>query len=183
MYILSPSPPKKVDEPSSVHAFLKAWLLNKDLFEESRLEYEFGTPGEPQSGTVEKMDVIPMPDLQFADWRQKIRIRSRAPEIWNIDDPDRNRRFGNVLHTLLAGLTPGVDARELIDNMLDNGLLEKSREDDIRSKIRMILNDPSLAFIFDETADVRMEAEILTPEGHAVRPDRVIIKVGEAVIV
>jgi len=45
------------------------------------------------------------------------------------------------------------------------------------------LNDPDFAFIFDNNADVRPEAEILTAEGHAIRPDRVIIKEGRAIVV
>ena len=49
--------------------------------------------------------------------------------------------------------------------------------------MKTILDDPGLAFIFNETADVRPEAEILTPAGHALRPDRVIIKDGQAVVV
>ena len=183
LYVLSPPPPKKTGEPTSIPAFLKSWLMKKGLFKDDQLEYEFGKASEPVASAAGNLDVMPMPDLRFSDWRKKIRIRSRAPEIWNIDDPDRNRRFGNVLHTILAKLSPGVDAGDLIDAMLDNGLLERSREEVVRSKINTILNDPSLAFIFDEKADVRMEAEILTPEGHAVRPDRVIIKGGEALIV
>lgn len=183
LYVLAPQPPKKTDEPASIHAFLKSWLQSTDLWKDETNEYEFGKPDKPPVRKNETLNVIPMPELYFSEWRQKIRIRSRAPEIWNIDDPDRNRRFGNVLHTLLAGLTPGVDAGELIDAMLDNGLLDRFWEDDIRSKINTILHDPELGFIFDESADVRSEAEILTPAGHAVRPDRVIIQGEEAIIV
>jgi ATP-dependent exoDNAse (exonuclease V) beta subunit len=182
LYLIPPLP-KKSGETDSVPAFLKAWLQHKELWDDKRNEYEFGYRAAVNPAVKESVNVLPLPGLKFGDWREAIRIRSSAPAVWNPDDPDRNRRYGNVLHTVLEGLTPGKDAGEMIDMMLESGLLDRAWENEVRSKINKILNDPGFAFIFDKNADVRPEAEILTKQGHAIRPDRVIIKDGRAVIV
>jgi len=182
LYILPPQP-KGPEETASVPSFLKAWLQHKAVWEDGRFNYDFGTPEKVSPDLKEKTSIHTLPSLEFNEWRGRIRIRSNAPEMWNLDDPDRNRRFGNVLHTLLAGMNRSSDAEDLIAGMLENGLLDKEWEDEIRSKINAILNNPALAFIFDETADLRPEAEMLTPAGHALRPDRVIIKHGQAVVI
>ena len=182
LYLLPP-PPKKSGEPGSVPSFLKSWLQHKELWEDDHDEYDFGYRDAMNPAIMEKLNVLHMPALKFSDWRETIRIRSSAPEIWNLEDPDRNLRFGNVLHAILAGLTPENDADDMIERMLDNGLLDRVWENEVRSKIHKILNDPDFAFIFDNNADVRPEAEILTAGGHAIRPDRVIIKEGRAIVV
>ncbi|MCX6286338.1 MAG: UvrD-helicase domain-containing protein [Bacteroidetes bacterium] len=183
LYLLPPVPPKKSDEPASVPALLKSWLEVKGLWEEGRYDYDFGYPAAVSPAPGQELNVLPMPGIRFGDWREKIRIRSLAPEVWNLDDPDKNRRFGNVLHTILAGITTDNNADDMISAMLDNGLLDRTREDEVRNKIREILTDPDFAFIFDEKADVRPEAEILTPGGKAIRPDRVILRGEHAVVV
>ena len=182
LYLLPPLP-RGSEEPSSIPSFLRAWLHHKQLWEEGRFDYDFGSPTGISPAVKDKKDIHPLPALSFGEWRGRIRIRSNAPGMWNLDDPDRNRRFGNVLHTLLAGLTNAKDAEDVIAGMLENGLLDRAWEDEIRRKVKTILDDPGLAFIFNEKADVRPEAEILTPAGHALRPDRVIIKDGQAVVV
>ncbi len=182
LYLLPPLP-KASEETVSVPSFLRAWLKHKQVWEDGRFDYDFGSPATVSPAVKEKKQIHPMPALAFAEWRGRIRIRSNAPEMWNLDDPDRNRRFGNVLHTLLAGLTTARDSEDMISAMLENGLLDRAWEHEIRSKVKSILGEPGLAFIFDETSDVRPEAEILTPEGHTLRPDRVIIKDGQAVVV
>jgi len=183
LFILPPIPAKKTEGRPSVPALLKAWLQNKQLWEDGRYDYEFGHAAAVIPVPAEEMNILPMPGVSFTDWRERIGIRSRAPEIWNLDDPDKNRRFGNVLHTILAGITSENNADNAISVMLENGLLDRSKEDEVRSRIRKILTDPDLAFIFDEKADVRPESEILTPGGHAVRPDRVILRGNQAVVV
>jgi len=182
LYLLPPAP-KKSAELTSLPAILRAWLMEKGLWEDGSSDYEIGTFPVVNTPEARPAEVYPMPKVSFGDWRDKIRIRSRAPEIWNLDDPDSNRRFGNLLHAILAGISEESTAGDQISAMLENGLLDRGLEDDVRKKINRIVTDPELAFIFDATAEVRPEAEILTPGGHSVRPDRVIIKGDRAVVV
>ena len=183
LYIIPPLPAKKTGDTPSVPNFIKSWLQHKDLWEDDRFEYEFGSRGTVIPVIREQVNVLPLPGLRFSEWRDRIRIRSRAPEMWNLDDPDRNRRFGNVLHTILAGITAEKSAEAMLMGMIGSGLLERSREEEVRGKLNKILNDPEFAFIFDEQAEVRPEAEILTSGGHAIRPDRVIIRGRQAIVV
>ncbi|MCX6282142.1 MAG: UvrD-helicase domain-containing protein [Bacteroidetes bacterium] len=183
LYLLPPLPPIKTDEPASVPSLLKAWLQHKEIWADDRFDYDFGCPIAANQAVSSEISVMPMPGVSFGEWRDKIRIRSSAPEIWNPDDPDKNRRFGNVLHTILAGITKDNEASVIITAMIENGLLDRAREDEVRNKIRKIIADPALAFIFNEKDDLRLEAEILTRGGHTVRPDRVILKGSRAVIV
>ncbi|MCX6282885.1 MAG: UvrD-helicase domain-containing protein, partial [Bacteroidetes bacterium] len=44
LYILPPVPPEKSDGTASVPTLLKAWLKNKQLWEDGRYDYEFGYP-------------------------------------------------------------------------------------------------------------------------------------------
>jgi ATP-dependent exoDNAse (exonuclease V) beta subunit len=183
LYIMPPMPPGDSGKGQSVPAILKEWLIHKGLWNEKELVYEFGRPEKLRSSRPEKDKSRTMPPTGFTDWRNNIRIRSSAPALWNLDDPDRNKRYGNVLHTLLAGLDKSRDYRLAVERMVEQGLLEKGADQEIRNKVEKILTDPGFAFIFDDSAEVRTEREILAPSGQSFRPDRVILKGDHAVIV
>ena len=82
----------------------------------------------------------------------------------------------------LAGINSEHNADDVIGEMLEKGLMDKKWEEEIRSKISSILSNPEFAFLFNENADVKPEAEILTSEGHTLRPDRVVLRGREALI-
>ena len=182
LYILPPKPSKSASQPKSIPSLLKSFLIHKELWEEGCDDYEFGVKITPGWSGKEKVGVCGMSGIAFGDWRDKIRIRARAPEVWNLDDPEANRRFGNVLHMALAGINSEHNADDVIGEMLEKGLMDKKWEEEIRSKISSILSNPELAFLFNENADVKPEAEILTSEGHTLRPDRVVLRGREALI-
>lgn len=183
LYLLCPRPPKSPGPPRSLPSFLKAFLLAKEKWQDDLETYEFGVKNACAGPGNKKITSSEMPRLEFADWRDKIRIRSRAPELWNLDDPEQNRRYGNVLHMALAGINDVSTADDMIHNMLENGQMDKNWEKEILGKVHAILDEPGLSFIFADHGDHKPEAEILTADGHSLRPDRVIIKGQEAIIV
>lgn len=183
LYLLCPRPPKSSGPPRSLPSFLKTFLLAKGIWQDDLDTYEFGVKNAFDGPGNKKIMSSEMPRLEFADWRDKIRIRFRAPELWNLDDPEQNRRYGNVLHMVLAGINDVTSADDVINSMLENGWMDNNWEKEVRGKIHTILSEPHLSFIFADHGDVKPEAEILTADGHSLRPDRIIIKGQEAIIV
>jgi ATP-dependent exoDNAse (exonuclease V) beta subunit len=175
LYILTKSPPEKQAEINSLPGFFQLFLQAEQVWVDGQTLYTFGTRQnhedtrpKPETGTVTHQDVI------SNDWRQKIRIRTRAPQMWDMENPARKTQWGNRIHTLLSSLATGKDIDHVIKKAVLTGLLSNDEVDKVRALLMSVISDPELARLFSDEVSVKTEAEILLPEGSFYRPDRVV---------
>ncbi|MEI6456912.1 MAG: UvrD-helicase domain-containing protein [bacterium] len=176
LFILTESPPKSDDSPRSLPAFFASFLKQRELWSEEKKVYEFGKretfpprKDEPEVTGGETPDVFP------DDWRNKIYIRSHAPEMWDVQDPERNRRWGNLLHTVLSKISDYTETDRVITEMQLSGMIGREMVEAIREMVKQLMENPEIRPFFEPGREIRSEAEILLPDGNLLRPDRVIL--------
>ena len=95
------------------------------------------------------------------------------------------RNFGILMHRAFAAATSEAEIGEAIGSMLREGVLDEAAADELRTRIRTALTDPTVGSWFDGSwQELRNEAEIIVPgAAETRRPDRVMIRGRRAVVV
>ena len=183
LYILTSPPPGNMDEIKSLPAFFAGFLNSSGVYQEDQLIYEFGTvPGRRFRDQPSRDETRRLNTILSGDWRKKIRIRPRAPEMWDMDNPSGKIEFGNRIHTILASVHHASDLDEAIEQAVLSGIIQANEKELIREMGTKVVTHPSLERYFSGTAKVRTEPEILEVNGQTSRPDRVVVD-GEEVAV
>ncbi|MCB0763657.1 MAG: UvrD-helicase domain-containing protein, partial [Flavobacteriales bacterium] len=102
-------------------------------------------------------------------------MRMEAPADWDPADPDPYRSFGNAVHDVLARIVSAADLPAAIDAGLADGSITVDVAERLRTDLTALLASPDVAPWFSKDLEVRNEATLLTAEGQALRPDRVVI--------
>ena len=175
LYILTSSPPGKTENISSLPAIFARHLQMKGLWQREKSEYEFGQRITHQEISPERAEEsLILKSFISEDWRKKIRIRSRAPEMWDMENPMGKTHFGNQVHTLLSKINTFIDIEPSIEEAVNTGLIAADDLELVRQMLKGILNHPDLGPLYSDTVLVKTEPEILLPDGKVYRPDRVV---------
>jgi ATP-dependent exoDNAse (exonuclease V) beta subunit len=126
-----------------------------------------------------------LPSYPVNRWQDRIRIATRARRLSDLlqEKDDSGKRYGILVHDVLARIRTEADIDREVDRCFFEGELTSSQADELKSLIREVTSHPTLSGFFDSGWDVRREQEIITPEGDLLRPDRVLIRKKEAVVI
>jgi len=183
LFVFSPSPPVKSEGIESVPLFFQHYLQNDGLWSAERNVYEYGKAERFQLKENDKtMTKRTLGSVISSDWRGKLLIRSNAPKAWDIEDPQKNFQWGNLVHTALSRIIKAGDEENILQKMHDEGLLDKLQMEQLLTKVKYMISDPLICPFFLPGTNIRVEAEILRENGQVYRPDRVIIRENEAII-
>lgn len=183
LYIFSPAPPARPTVINTVPVFLQSFLQKTERWSTEKNVYEFGL-ALPNERKANEKDIAKRSLLSMisSDWREKVLIRTNAPESWDIADPQKNFQWGNLVHTAFSRILREGDEEKVLLKMNDDGLIDQKQKDQLLAKIRAVLADPLVRPFFLPGNTVRVEAEILRDQGTVYRPDRVIIRGNDAVV-
>ncbi len=182
LYILTTQPPK-TSESIAMPVIFKNFLQARGMWNDEKFVYTFGN--EKPLATVK---VIPeskasqLNEFISVDWRTKLRLAVKAPELWDTDDPSRNRQWGNLVHTILARISTIDQVENVFEKMKFQGLILPEQEEELMQKVKAVLNHAILSPFFSPDVDIRSESELLLPDGTIFRPDRVVILSRQAVV-
>ncbi|MFN3876162.1 MAG: 3'-5' exonuclease, partial [Flavobacteriales bacterium] len=112
--------------------------------------------------------------------RRPLPLRIEAPQEWDPRDPAPQRRWGNLAHEALRRTTSADSLREALLGMEREGLVGTDEARRLGDAIGPVLRSHALRPWFGPGLQVRNEASLITAEGHALRPDRIVIE-GDAV--
>jgi len=184
IFILTSQPSKSTEALRSLPSFFCWFLKEKGIWKEDQSVYEIG---DKNIFSVRKVKIGPsaiqLENLITDDWRKKIYIRSKAPEIWNVEDPDRTRRYGNLLHAILSGIRSADDLEAVLQEMKYKGFVGSDELPDLKKKVTGVLDHPEIKPFFKPGLNLKIETEILLPDGSVLRPDRVIVDGNLAIVI
>jgi ATP-dependent exoDNAse (exonuclease V) beta subunit len=106
--------------------------------------------------------------------QRTLAIRSEAPREWDPADPDPFRSHGRTVHAILARIRTAADLETASADEARAQGLDLHDRDRITARLRDILARPTLAPFFGAGLDVTTEATLITKEGLAKRPDRIV---------
>ncbi len=176
LYILSKFSPKKKEEPDSLPTFFDFFLKHEGIWVEGQPLYEFGKRVNHSPGSLPgKLNTVQSGYAISSDWRQKIKIRLRAPQMWDMEQPTAKSQWGTRVHTLLSWIKTGNDVSAALEKGIFTGLIEKTDRENLEKRLWSVIRNPEMERFFSDAVVAKREAEILTPEGSFYRPDRVVI--------
>ena len=165
----------KGEWPNNTASFLLKYLDSMHLFEEGKLEYEFGIP--KKYSDTKKPAVLPKKITRVAEVLpiENIKIAQRESLMWGTLQQDAIN-YGNVIHEVLSYIEKSSDVDLAIQTALENGLISGTQKEVVEKTIYDIINHPDLKLFFDENTSVFNEQTIIQKQGSLVKPDRMVLK-------
>lgn len=102
-------------------------------------------------------------------------LHFEAPERWDPEDPDPLRQRGILVHALLSRLHDASGLPDALRALRRDGTIDDADAARLEAELAPLLRSPALARWFAPGLHARTEATIITADGHALRPDRVVI--------
>ncbi len=122
----------------------------------------------------------PLIDVSTSGSTPSLTLRFEAPESWDPADPDPYRRYGNAVHEVLGQVQHAGMLHDAIAAAVDQGLLDPGEAAPLAVQLHPLLASESLRHFYGTQLTVRTEATLITANGKAHRPDRVVFD-GEVV--
>jgi ATP-dependent exoDNAse (exonuclease V) beta subunit len=177
LYIISEyvEPNSKGEWPNNTASYFLKYLQSMRLFEEGKLEYEFGIP-QKYSGE-KKAAVVPKKITRVAEVLaiENIKIAKRESLMWGTLQQDAIN-YGNVIHEVLSYIEKNSDVDLAMQKALENGLIAGTQKEMVQKTIFDIINHPDLNPFFEENNTVFNEQTIIQKQGSLVKPDRMVLK-------
>lgn len=100
--------------------------------------------------------------------------------LLNIEKSGRN---GSLLHEILANAATLAEADRYISQLVLQGSVRGEEKEDLLDSVSEVLGHPELQALLSEAAETLIEKNIIDAQGRLHRPDRVLIKNGEIIII
>lgn len=118
-------------------------------------------------------------------WQDKLSLSSHGNDLIEmIEKKDMSKiNYGILIHALLAEVRSTSEFRHLAEKFVFDGLITADQKIKLLDEVENILKVEEIAGLFSEVYEVKAEKEIILPLGDVLRPDRVLIKDNEAIVV
>lgn len=178
LYIRNVSPKAKKYE-AIVHRVLQQYTAS----DEAKIVFERG----------EKTTKIPRTDAEVREhgkfypqtggeqlWFPEISLQDK--ELLTSDAISEQRRFGNQLHETLSLTNDSAQLGKVIDELVLKGKMELELSARIRQLAQKILDFPGYKKLFEDAVEILREQNIILSESETKRPDIIIRKADETII-
>jgi ATP-dependent helicase/nuclease subunit A len=109
-----------------------------------------------------------------AGGERPLAIRREAPEDWDPADPDPYRSRGRAVHAILAHVRTPADLPRAMELERTTWALGQEEAGSMENRLRQVLEQPAMQPFFGPGLHVLTEATLLTANGRALRPDRIV---------
>lgn len=175
LYVISQSLKAKNDGEyaNNMASFFIKFLINEGVYDEDKLEYEFGN-NERLSKTSKATDLVKsIPVVSEILNPKNIKIAQREALMWGTHQQEAIS-YGNIVHEILAFVKDKSDIDLAVTKSLENGLITYDQVDPVLLTLKEIVNHPELSICFDGNHTVLNEQTIVQKEGRILKPDRVV---------
>ena len=160
-----------------------AWEDLPVHWEEEQKIFEAGSPSKNQEQKREyglKVDTYPV-HTAF----DRLRIARQGRRFFSLTATGTQEKIdrGNLYHALLSGIKTKEDLEPALKQSVITGLFPETEKDRIRKEIEKFLEQQGVEDWFSGRWEVRNEATIIHPGGKMLRPDRVMIRENEVIVV
>lgn len=125
-----------------------------------------------------KTEALPVQNYLGSDWNQKLSIARRKNPV-----DQRQVSYGLLIHRVLSEIEYHTQAASAIRNLVREGVIDRQNAEVLEKKIADLLEDPQIKPWFAEDWIVRNEHTLLIPNEVSRRPDRVMLKGSEAIVI
>ncbi|MBF4470784.1 UvrD-helicase domain-containing protein [Flavobacterium sp. HJJ] len=176
LYIISQNvkPRKDGEYPSNMASFFIKYLMQQRLYEENKLEYQFGNSTKLSDKEIHIDTTKNIPAVLEVLNPKNIKIAQREALMWGTHQLEAIE-FGNVIHEILSFVATRNDVELAINKAIENGLITILQKEIVYNAITEIVNHQDLAEHFAEGNEVLNEKTIIQKESGTIKPDRIVI--------
>jgi ATP-dependent exoDNAse (exonuclease V) beta subunit len=181
LHIISPEP--KRNTKKNTHAWLKEFALNQAGYDADNRIMEFGEPGQKINlHTKSSLEQWPVHELRILNDTDVIKIKGSSTYNVN-EDVTKAREYGILVHYLLSQVLSSGDVDAVVSQAFLSGDISEKEATAISVSIKNLLAIETISAYFIPGIEIKNELEILTASGEILRPDRVVILNGEAIVI
>lgn len=175
LYILTEKIGEDKSSTQTIPKLIRYYLQQSGDFEEEKLSYNVGQRLVKVSEMTESTSKsIKLKSFISENWHQKLLISANAPEIWDIQNPEKNKEWGNLIHLILSKIKIKENAEKVIAQFVDSGIVKSGDSEVVLRLINKLMNHEIAGKFFIDGLNVKNEAEIILADGHVLRPDRLV---------
>ncbi|MFV0365189.1 MAG: UvrD-helicase domain-containing protein [Mangrovibacterium sp.] len=148
--------------------------------------FEIGTKTEFHSSTLETpSNNFGVSRFAFCDFDEYLKLRKNHENFFVQDTPYEQRvNKGKIIHEALAQIKQKEELPHALQTLQFKGLFPQEELETYSEQIKTMISDPEVAAWFDGSYSVLNERAILLGNNHGLRrPDRIMVKGNEAVVV
>lgn len=191
---LSPFTGKATEGSSNQLAYHLQMVLSSAYLEEMNFDFssafdqeskvfEFGDWPYQADSKPEKTAALPL-RWAYQNWSSLLKVKQYAVDFSQEGLAQRKRRdFGLLIHELLEKSRSREEAKNQIKVYYFEGRLDKEEVMDVENQLDRLFEQPLFASWFEGENILLTEQGILLPGGKQKRPDRIILKDHEAIVV
>jgi len=176
LYIISQYLKSKKDGeyPNNMASFFIKYLMHEHVFEEEKLEYEFGTPIKLSTEKIHVNTTKTIPFVSKILDPKNIKIAQREALMWGTHQQEAIE-YGNVVHEILSFVKTKSDIDLAITKAIESGLINYNQKDLVFQTIQEIVNHTELSVCFTEGNEILNEQTIIQKQGKTIKPDRMVL--------
>jgi len=160
---------------------LKKGLLEQQdkVFSHGRLS---GVSSESESVQAEKFNPANV-SVEMASKRIQVAYQGKIFIDPTVNQPKRPLNEGKILHEVFMGIRTTADIIPSVTSMFMHGRINEEEKENYKRNIAALLNEKQVSSWFNDEWSIFTEAEIILPEGVSKRPDRIMIKDDQTIII
>jgi ATP-dependent exoDNAse (exonuclease V) beta subunit len=198
LFVFAPLPEKE-EKLSSTGELIYNWITSNEtlqntefpvvniskLWKDGELLFELGCIGHPgvtDTSITGEMALLTYPNNEL---KEKLRQRYSLPGFWDATENNRPpvRIYGNLMHRLFQEIYTISDIKAAVDKLIILGLIKESDRKKMIEEVQSILSEKPFSDWFSGSWTIMNEAGIFVPDEHLYRPDRVMTKEKETLVI
>jgi len=165
----------------NVAEWIDSFLIKNNSMVDENL-FEIGTQQTKQAAhTALSYKSFNLEPLSFSTPKEVVKIK--ASYKMNNDESEDAKRQGLLVHSLLATIKTHEDVEPSLQTAMLRGEINPVEISELREKLAAVCNHSELEPYFKKGISGKLEAELITATGEVLRPDRVIFKDQETILI
>ncbi|GGW24857.1 UvrD-helicase domain-containing protein [Arenibacter certesii] len=158
------------------------YLIEKGLWQESQLLYQFGELDLASSILNPKDTQENIPYLYSYKDRPEFRILTKSGALWDTERETAINK-GNLVHLIMGLIKTKADIDSAVKGAIKSGDLSQDDHQEIMEKVSSIVEHPQLSRYYNNDLVIMNEQDILTMDGKILKPDRIVLNNDKATII
>ncbi len=173
---------------TSVSAWINACIANPAFelssnYDEEGLTFTMGQLMKKEDAVQDTTEAVHLPEVHSIPWLGRISVRTAYADLFDGQENDKIN-YGLLVHDFLASIEYASDLEYASKKFLSQGFgATQVIKKQVIDKVKKMLQNEQIKTWFDPSWEVKNEMNMLDGQGNFLRPDRVIILGGKAVVI
>lgn len=160
-----------------------SYLKHLNLWDNEQQTYCFGNAKKESSKSITNNNIVKQSEfISTEKEKHNIKIVTSSGYLWDTNQEEAIEK-GNLIHNIMSNIKTYEDINAVILDYVNSSLINKEQGLVLKEKVELIVNHPLLMSYYKSDLVVYNERDIITKNGIVLRPDRVVVKNNEAIII